>query len=57
MKKKTRCPITDPEPPKLRGLRLAHEAIRMLSAADLSHAVGGSCETGSLTTDRRSLAC
>jgi hypothetical protein len=56
MKKKTRRPITDPEPPKLRGLHLAHETVRMLSAADLALAVAG-CDTGSITTERLTRAC
>lgn len=56
MKKKTRRPITDPEPPKLCGLHLSHETVRTLSVADLAHAVAG-CNTGSITTERLTLAC
>jgi hypothetical protein len=51
MKKDTRRSSANSELTQ-RGLRLSRDVIRTLTAGDLAHAVGGSCETGSLTTDK-----
>lgn len=53
MKKETRRGIANSESKKQRGLRLSKDMIRTLTSADLSQAVGGSCSTGSLTTETR----
>jgi hypothetical protein len=50
MKRETRRHITHSEP-KQRALRLSKDTVRTLSSTDLTEVVGGSCETGSLTTD------
>jgi hypothetical protein len=50
MKQPSRREVSNPES-RQRGLRLSKDVIRTLTAADLARAVGGSCETGSLTTD------
>jgi hypothetical protein len=52
MKKETRRGNIDPRS-RQRGLRLSKDLIRTLSSSDLTQAVAGSCETGSLTTDTR----
>jgi hypothetical protein len=57
---KTKLRVANPESVRQRGLHLTHETIRTLSSSDLTQAVAGSCETGSLTTDRTngySLGC
>ncbi len=54
MKKNTRGRSANPEPRKQRVLRLAHETVRVLTAADLARAAGGSnCDTTSWTTDHQ----
>lgn len=52
MKKEARRRITSPDSKKQRGLRLSRDMIRTLTSTDLSRAVGGSCDTGSLTTEK-----
>lgn len=48
---KTRRHVSHQESTRGRGLRLTAETIRTLTAADLTQAVGGSCNTGSITTE------
>lgn len=50
MNKPSRRGVTNPESRK-RGLQLSRDVIRTLTAADLKQAVGGSCNTGSITTE------
>jgi hypothetical protein len=49
MKKNTRRGAADSELTR-RGLRLSKHVIRTLTVAQLTQAVGGSCDTGSITT-------
>lgn len=52
MRKTTRRGVTDSEFTQ-RGLRLTKDVIRTLTTAELTQAVGGSCNTGSITTESK----
>jgi hypothetical protein len=50
MKKITRGHVANPESTKRRALRLSQETVRVLSAGELTAAVGA-CDTTSFTTE------